>query len=258
MGPSMNRRIPFLLVAALPLGGCLGGAPAMPVQLPDASQPPPVVMAAPDLSMVVAPPPDLGVDPEPTRGGPDNTFEHHSGDDRDPLELLKQRLDEGPPLVATRLHSCQKIPYATLGALLASRGVDLKAVAKQGQPPTAGQIYAAGAGALGAPNYAARTREPTQQTTSGATKLMDLFIAAAPEIIKGMPGAKACAQGGVPATMFDANGECTAAGILCLTGALPTAPQVHLCSQMVKEFPTVDVGRQLTVAALLAAAHTCE
>src|SRR3569833_2769990 len=62
---------------------------------------------------------------------PDNTFDHFNdpGSDgaKDPFEILKQRAEEGPPEVRTRLHSCTKISYAALGAFLTSRGVDLAA-----------------------------------------------------------------------------------------------------------------------------------
>lgn len=202
-----------------------------------------------------APAPD-GVRARATSGS--NSFEHTSDDPRDPFDLNKQRVDLPAPSIATRLHSCQKLPYAELGALLASRGVNLKAVAPMGQPATAGQLYAAGAGALGVPNYAARTREPTQQTASGATKQMDVFIAAAPEIIQAMPGLKACQVNGQPAAMFDQKGDCTPEGVTCLMGMTAKQSYVQLCSQFAHDVADPTVGQQLAVASILAAAHTCE
>jgi hypothetical protein len=82
-------------------------------------------------------------------GGDKNTFDHMSDlgefGARDPFDILAQREEEGPAEVRTRLHSCQKITYATLGNILSSLGVDLSAT---GDPPTAGQLYKGGAGAL--------------------------------------------------------------------------------------------------------------
>jgi hypothetical protein len=157
------------------------------------------------------------------------------------------------------MHSCQKIPYDTVGNFLASRGVDLKATAQGNNPKPAGQLYREGAIILGAPNYATRTREPTEQTTSGATKLMDLFLIAAPEIIAKMPTLAACQINGVSTHMFDPmSGACTAQGILCLTGAPAAQAQIDLCNSLVlTDIPSAQ-GRQIAVAAILSAAHTCE
>ena len=166
------------------------------------------------------------------------------------------------PAVGSRLHSCQKIPYETLGALLVSRGVDLNKVAANGQPFTAGQIYKTNPNpaTLGVPNFAARLREITQQTTSGATKLMDIFVQAAPEIIAAMPSLPACKILGLGSTMFDANDptQCTREGVMCLIGAPPTQAQIDLCSAMVKDNASLLIGQRLAVAAILASAHGCE
>src|SRR5262249_9807279 len=80
-------------------------------------------------------------------GAESNTYSH-AGDlgalgGRDPFDILAQREEEGPAEVRTRLHSCQKIQYETLGNLLSSLGVDLT---KAGSPPSAGDLYKAGGG----------------------------------------------------------------------------------------------------------------
>ncbi len=181
-------------------------------------------------------------------------FENVPADNFDPFHAAST-----PPAVATRMHSCQKIPYATLGNFLASRGVDLAATAANGQPKPAGQLYREGAATLGAPNYATRTREATQQTTSGATKLMDVFLIAAPEIVAKMPSLAACKINGTPTVMFDPNtGQCTREGILCLTGAPVTQAQLDLCNELVLNDMPGATGQQIAVAAILSAAHTCE
>src|SRR5438132_12552894 len=110
-------------VATMAMGGCLQGGPSTK--------------------------PAGGDDPTKgetnlTAAGTGNTFNHEI-DDRDPFEILKERQEEGTPDVATRLHSCRKISYATLGRLLTSRGVKLSATAAANMPPTAGQLYMGGA-----------------------------------------------------------------------------------------------------------------
>jgi hypothetical protein len=239
------RKLHFIpaLFATVSLGACLGGNK--------------VETADPSQSADVTPVPDPPVGSEITVSGVENSFEHFM-DERDPFDIIKQKTEEGPPTVSTRLHSCQKVTYQALGALLASRGVDLGAAAKQGQPPTAGQLYRAGAQALGAPNYGARTREPTQLTTAGATKLMDIFIQAAPEIVRAMPGLKSCQIDGKPAQMFDGSGGCTLDGIACLIGAPATQQHVAMCNQVIGRATTTAIGQTIAVASILAAAHTCE
>ena len=177
---------------------------------------------------IAAPPAPTGNQPQPLGGG-GAQFENVPVDNADPFQ--GQNLS---PSIAARMHSCQKIPYDTLGALLTSRGVNLNAGAN-GRLPSAGQVYKAGAATLGAPNYATRTREVIAQTTSGATKLMDVFLMAAPEIIGAMPGVAACKVRGVPAQMFDNNGLCTKEGVACLVGGPATQAHVDLCNQIISE-----------------------
>ena len=178
-------------------------------------------------------------------------FENPPPENDDPFAAI-----EPVPAVASRMHSCQKIPYDTLGNLLSSRGVNLNAVAANGQPPTAGQIYKANAATLGQPNYLARLREVTSQTTSGATKLLDIFIQAAPEIVAAMPNLAACKVLGVGPQMFN-NGKCTVEGVSCLQGYPATQQQADLCTAMLADIPG-PTGQRLAVAAILATAHACE
>ena len=51
-------------------------------------------------------------------------------------------------------------------------------------PPSAGELFESGKGALGAPNYAARIPESSVLSSAGATRLFDIFMRAAPEIIE--------------------------------------------------------------------------
>lgn len=209
------------------------------------------------LAACVGEAPDQAIEPNTqpggASGGQDNTFDHPDIQP-DIWALLDRMQEEGPPRYTARVHSCPKIRVQTIAQLLASRGVDLASQA----PDSAGLIFASSAQALGAPNYGARTRENLDLTTASASKLFDIFAQAAPEIIAAMPTLPACQVGGVGATMFNEYGQCTAAGIACLTGVPATASHIELCNQTVANASDPDKGKRMAVALLAAAAHTCE
>jgi hypothetical protein len=169
--------------------------------------------------------------------------------------LLSRIQHEGPPEVAARLHGCQKMQYSTIGNVLRSFGVQLPAQPRQG---TTGALYTFGSQALGAPNFLARSPEGTEVTTAGATKLFDIFVAAAPAVIEAMPGLQRCQVAGQPTAMFDAAGRCTLNGIACLQGSQATEAQQAICDAAVSRGSTPEIGRTIAVAAILAAANTCE
>lgn len=185
-------------------------------------------------------------------GGEDNTFDHPETQ-IDVWELLERLSEEGPPRYTARTHSCAKIRYATVGRLLESRGVNLG-----GAGVTAGGLYNTGDQALGAPNYGARARESVDLTTAGASRLFDIFVAAAPELIAQMPLRTECMIGGVGTEMFDPSGACNPDGISCLIGYPATASHIELCNLTVQRASTPDLGKNMAVAVLAAAAHTCE
>lgn len=217
-----------------------------------------VALAAAALAACAAEDDAPAPEPEPlpegnASGGEDNTFDHEDTQ-VDVWELLERLQAEGPPKYTARVHSCPKIRYETIGRVLASRGVDLGA----GGAVSAAGLYGGGMQALGAPNYAARARENIDVTTAGASRLFDIFVAAAPEIIANMPNRPECQIGGVGATMFNASNQCTAEGITCLTGYPATAGHVELCNLTVQRASDVELGKQLAVAVIAAAAHTCE
>lgn len=212
---------------------------------------------------------DEGNDDDPTNdsseqpgeysGGEDNTFSHY--DDlsaeggKDPFELLAQRQEEGPPEIRTRLHSCQKVQIAALRNILSNFGVDLGA---QGNPDPAGELLADGADALGGSNYASRTGEALTWTNSGATKFQDIFVQAAPEIIAALPNVEHCQIEGVGPEVFNADDECNEDAITCLIGKPATEDHVAICNHIVESASDIDTGKAIAVAAMLAAAHTCE
>ncbi len=176
---------------------------------------------------------------------------------KDPFQVLQERADEGPPNVRSRLHSCARIPYASLGALLTSRGVDLNKKSSAGELPTAGELYAGAVDALGAPRFDARQAESFTYTVAGGTKLFDIFFQASSEIIANIATALDCS--GQP--LFDAAlGECVPSAFTCLMGRPPKDEDMILCNMMIADAAPeeLDNRRKLVVATFLAAAHTCE
>ena len=226
-------RVP-VLASLLAVGACLGGDPTPP--------------GAP------APTDDPSTGDPSTIGGQDTTFDHENSLSVDPFELLQQLEDEGPPEVRARFHSCPKIRYRTIGRLLASRGVDLALTG----PFDAGNLYNTSDQALGVANYGARIPETTELTTASAAKLFDIFVAAAPELIANLASRPACQVGGVGAPLFNAEGQCLPDGISCLIGRPATINHLELCNSFVRSAPTPAEGRLIAVAAMAAAAHTCE
>jgi hypothetical protein len=194
------------------------------------------------------PPDDLP--PGSTTGGEDNTFDHENGN---PFDVIDRLEVEGPLTYSSRVPSCAKMRYDTIGRVLRSLGVDTADAA----PLSAGQLYRDGINALGAPKYAARTRENLGITTSGASRLFDIFVAAADNIVTAMPTLQRCTVGGVGASMFDGD-VCRLDGITCLLGVPATQQHFDFCNLAVTSASTPAAGKTIAVAALLAAAHTCE
>jgi hypothetical protein len=168
----------------------------------------------------------------------------------DPFTTLEQQQEGGPPRYTSRVHGCVKMRYATLGNLLASRGVDLTAA----DSLSAGAIYRGGEPSLGGPNFAARERENIAIGLATSAKQFDIFAQAAPEIIASIASRPECA--GAP--LFDGAGRCLARGISCLIGVPATPSHVDICNLTLARAADVESGKRLAVAVLTAAAHTCE
>ena len=195
-------------------------------------------------------------------GNPDNTFDHFN-DPGDPFDILKQHAEEGPPEIRGRLHSCTKLAYSTLGEFLKSRGVNVDSPPAQ-NPKSGGQIYKEGKDSLGVANYDARQAEAAFHTTAGATKLFDIFVQSAPEVIANIQSMPACQMGGVGKPMFDATtGECVYESLSCILGRPAKLEDVKLCNTMLQHAQPgnqadLELKRRITVAAFLSAAFTCE
>lgn len=188
-----------------------------------------------------------------TTGDEETTFDHDNSG-TDVFELLERIATEGPARYAARMHGCSKLRYDTLGQVLGSLGVDMAAT----NPTSAARLYQTGYNALGGSNYEARVRENLQVTTSAASRTFDILAAAAPEIIASMPTLALCTRGGAPTSMFDGADQCTEAGVSCLLGVPALSAHIELCNQTVSRASTPELGKDLAVATLLAAAHTCE
>jgi hypothetical protein len=187
-----------------------------------------------------------------TQGGENTTYDHDQTNQISPWELLDRLTKEGPPSFTSHMHSCPKVKYATLGNVLTGVGIN----AANTVAVSAGDLYTNGAAALGAANYANRIRENVAITTSGASREFDIFAAGAPEVMTAFtnntiarcPGAK----------LFDTGGACQPEGITCLIGQPATTDHVQFCNLTVSSASDVATGQKLAVAAILAAAYTCE
>jgi hypothetical protein len=190
--------------------------------------------------------------PGGTSGGSDTTFDHDNSG-ISPWDLLDRLEQEGPPRYTSHVHSCPKVRYRTLGTVLAEVGVNMAATGNL----SAAQLYATGDNALGAPNFANRIRENIGITTSGASREFDIFAAAAPEVISAFEAGTIARCPG--AQLFDTTtNACRPDGISCLIGTTATPTHLDYCNLTVSGASSVDLGKQLAVAAILAAAYTCE
>jgi len=195
--------------------------------------------------------------PEGSTSGTEGQTFDHDNNTFDPWAVIERLAKEGPTSFTSQVHSCPKVRYRTFGTLLTSFGVD---IAPTGAT-TPGQLWRDGDNAMGAPNFANRIRENVAITTSGASKAFDIFAAAAPEIITKIqtpPGLARCNVGTAQALLFNADNSCRPDGITCLIGTPATLDHVDFCNLTVANASSIDVGKRIAVAALLAAAYTCE
>ena len=187
-----------------------------------------------------------------TSGTSDQTFDHDNTT-FDPWDVIDRLAKEGPARYTSKVHSCAKVRYRSFGTVLSSLGVNVAATGAT----TPGQLWRDGDNAMGAPNFGNRIRENIGITTSGASRAFDIFAAAAPEVIAAMPTLQRCFTAGQPAVLFDVN-TCRPDGITCLIGVPAQPEHVDFCNLTVTNASTPDVGKRIAVAALLAAAYTCE
>jgi len=191
--------------------------------------------------------------PGSTTGGEDNTFDH-SNDGPSVWDIIDRLSKEGPPRYTSKVHSCPKLRVENMKNVLRSVGVDIDAAAPA--PDSAAGLYNSGKNAMGGPNFENRIRENIGITTSGASRAFDIYAAAAPEVITKL-GTLARCGGGV--ALFDATtNDCRADGITCLIGVPAQAAHLDFCNLTVRNATSVETGKRVAVAAMLAAANTCE
>ena len=186
---------------------------------------------------------------------------NHPDTTQDPFTVLARVIEEGPPELSSRLHSCSKIKISALKNLLVGLGVDLNATS----PDSAAGLISDGQSTLGAPAFAARVAESLMLTTATAVKLFDIFVQASPEIIARMPSAKTCMNAGQPTSMFDSQGKCNPDAISCLKGSPSNGDDKALCDEVLSKGSNdlvagtqVTAAQAMAVAVVLSAAHTCE
>ncbi len=200
-------------------------------------------------------------DDENTSGNPDNTFDHDNSG-KSPWEVLAEQQAAGPGRYQARMHGCVKVRYSTVGNMLRSRGITFP-----GGANSAGVLFTTGMNSMGAPTYAARVRENLIPSTSGMSRLFDIFSSASTEIIAGFGAGtiEACKVAGVSPPLFDnAGATCNAEAFKCLMGLPPTAEHLDICNKTIAGAKNAQgaadqaIGQRLAVAVMLSAAHTCE
>jgi len=199
-------------------------------------------------------------DPGDTAGGDsDNTYNHSNDPAGVPGDVTYDPPDPaqvkavGSPEVTSRLHSCGKLTVSSIGDLLASRGLTGGGTrpngARSGQ-----QIFNQGdtAAALGAANYNGRVPEAPFASTAAVAKMFDIFAMAAYDPVEADWSAPACP--GVKVLGDD--GKFTRDGLSCLMGKPATEEHVAIANDAIAKNP--QDGAKIAIAALLAAAHTCQ
>ncbi len=132
---------------------------------------------------------------------------------------------------------------------------------------TAAFLYFTGKDAFEVPRQDSPFPEKDQHSVSSSLKLMDIFIEAAPEVIKniGDPGkAPACSLGGKNQPMFNpGDGSCVHESVSCLIGRPASDDHMLLCNlilQKANPSDPADVMRKqrIAVATLMTGANLCE
>ena len=84
----------------------------------------------------------------------------------------------------------------------------------------------------------------------------DIFAAGAPEVLAAFTAGTIARCPG--AKLFDVGGSCLPEGISCLIGQPASSQHVNFCNLTVSSASDTATGQKLAVAAILAAAYTCE
>jgi len=166
------------------------------------------------------------------------------------------------PADGQRMHVCGKITYDTLGRILTTRGIATGIAS----PPadSAARLYQTGANIMGVANYPARVAEADRNSTGGLTRLFDMFLAVADELL---PSAAIDRLGSGTAcpgtTLFDASNNCNADGFACLLGVPVSTVQLAECSASVKRIASLtsnDIlrAKRMAVATIASSNFLCD
>jgi hypothetical protein len=195
-----------------------------------------------------------------TAGGEDTTFDHSNdpngaapGSDFQPAEPQQIKMI-GSPEVTARLHACGKLSVTSMGQILASRGM-VTTGAPAGAPAgsqSATTIYKASTAQLGAPNYQGRVPEAPFASTSTMSKMFDIFTMGSYEVGAATWTGSGCGT----AKVLGPDGKFTKDGLSCLMGKPALDEHVAIANDAIAKNPTD--GAKIAIAAVLAAAHTCQ
>jgi hypothetical protein len=127
-------------------------------------------------------------------------------------------------------------------------------------------LYASARATFSVPQFDSRTGEADGHTTASALKLFDIFVMSAKSIIDNISDpdkAPACTRNGKNPDMFAGDGSCSEEGISCIIGYPATDDHMLLCNLIVNKADTNDTDdvklkREIAIATVLSAAHSCE
>lgn len=196
--------------------------------------------------------------PGTTTAGSDKSFDHD-----DILGNIGDVFADGRQVTPTdgqRMHVCGKITYATLGRILTARGIATGNTAAD----SAGLLFTTGANIMGVANYPARVAEMDRNSTGGLTRIFDMFLAAAEELVPATGTDRIGTGTACPgATLFDASNNCNADGFACLLGAPLTATQLSECSAGVKRIAALTSNdfvraKRMAVATIASSNFLCD
>jgi len=187
-----------------------------------------------------------------TTGSDGTTFDHEN-DTISVWDLINRINQEGPPAFTAHMHGCTRPTYTTLGHILTSIGVNLGSTTAL----SAADLYKNGQSAISVANYASRARENVAITTSGASRIEDIFVAAASEVIQNLPNVARCQVGGVGPAVFDASNNLNPDAVACMTGVPAQQSHIDYAKLAVTGATNTQNGQRIAVAAILAAAFTC-
>lgn len=185
-------------------------------------------------------------------GGEEGTFNHVNdpagvtdGPQPDPGQRALETAAAGGAVASARMHACGKLSLRGMGNLLKSRGASTQ---NQGLVTNA-----ANAAALGGPNYTGRIPEAPFASTSSMGKAFDIYASVSADVVK-----PDWAPPGCPGVKLLDSGKFTKDGVSCLIGKPAKPEHMALADDLVAQAENPTDGQRIAVAALLAAAHTCE